>query len=159
MRQRELDEAMELLHFAFRRVIEEPDAVLAEHGFGRLHHRVLYVIGRNPGLTMRELLALLGVTKQALHAPMRELVDGELVRVEREASDRRVKRLRLSPAGRRFERRLSRYEHRAFEAAFRDAGPRAVAGWRRVMDALGQRRRLDVERIRADADDPPASSS
>lgn len=153
MSQNELDEAMELLHFAFRRVIEEPDSVLAEHGFGRLHHRVLYVIGKNPGLTKGELLELLGVTKQAAHAPLRDLVEGELVRVEPDEADRRVKRLQLSASGRRFERRLSRYEHRVFEAAFAEAGPRAVEGWRRVMDALGQGRRLEVESLRPAAEE------
>lgn len=142
---RELDEAMELMHFAFRRVIEEPDGILAEFGSGRVHHRLLYVIGKNQGLAVGELVELLGVTKQAVHAPLKDLIDTELVVVERATDDRRIKRLRLTQAGRRFERRLSRAEHRVFAEAFEKAGPEAVAGWHRVMDALGEGRRLRLD--------------
>lgn len=141
----ELDEAMELLHFAFRRVIEEPDSLLGARGYGRLHHRLLYVIGKNRGLAIGELVELLGVTKQAVHAPLRDLIDVGLVEVQRARGDRRVKRLALTPAGRRYERRLSRAEHRVIVEAFEKAGPAAVDGWRRVMDALGQGRRLRSE--------------
>ena len=141
----ELDEAMELLHFAFRRVIEEPDSILSELGLGRLHHRVLYVIGKNKNLAVGALVDLLGVTKQALHGPVKDLVDSELVEVTRDPADRRSKRLRLTSAGRRFERRLSRAEHRVLSAAFDHMGPEAVAGWRKVMDELGQGRRLRVD--------------
>lgn len=141
----ELDEAMELLHFAFRRVIEEPDGLLGERGYGRLHHRLLYVIGKNRGLAVGALVELLGVTKQAVHAPLRDLIDVGMVEVQRARGDRRVKRLALTPAGRRYERRLSRAEHRVIAEAFDHAGPGAVEGWRRVMDALGQGRRLRTE--------------
>jgi DNA-binding MarR family transcriptional regulator len=143
----ELDEAMELLHFAFRRVIEEPDSLLGDRGYGRLHHRLLYVIGKNRGLAVGELVELLGVTKQAVHVPLRDLVDVGLVEVQRARGDRRVKRLALTPAGRRYERRLSRAEHRVIAEAFQRAGPSAVEGWRRVMDALGQGRRLRSEQV------------
>ena len=138
----DLDEAMELLHFAFRRVIEEPDSLLGDRGYGRLHHRLLYVIGKNRGLAVGELVELLGVTKQAVHAPLRDLIDVGLVEVQRARGDRRVKRLALTATGRRYERRLSRAEHRVIAEAFERAGPAAVEGWRRVMNALGQGRRL-----------------
>lgn len=141
----ELDEAMELMHFAFRRVIEEPDGILEELERGRVHHRLLYVIGKNEGIAVGELIELLSVTKQALYGPLKDLVATELVVVERSPDDRRIKQLSLTEAGRRFERRLSRAEHRVLAQAFEDAGPEAVAGWRRVMDALGQGRRLRVK--------------
>ncbi|MEM9694924.1 MAG: MarR family transcriptional regulator [Myxococcota bacterium] len=141
-----LDEAMELLHHAFRRVIEEPDDILAAHGFGRLHHRILYVIGKNPGLATGELIGLLGVTKQAVHGPLQRLVEEELVRVERPADDRRRKQLRLTDGGDAFERRLSRCEHRVFAEAFALVEDADVAGWHRVMESLGAGRRLRLPR-------------
>lgn len=137
-----LDEAMELIHFAFRRVVEAPDRVLEARGMGRLHHRLLYVIGKNPGIDVTQTLDLLGITKQAGNAPLRELVDADLVRVVRPSEDRRRKLLTLTPAGKRFERRLAQLQHRVFAQAFTEAGPDAVEGWRVVMDRLGAGRRL-----------------
>ncbi len=137
-----LDEAMELIHFAFRRVVEAPDRVLETRGMGRLHHRLLFVIGHNPGIDVTQTLDLLGITKQAGNAPLRELMEAGLVRVERPNEDRRRKLLRLTPSGKRFERRLAHLQHRVFAEAFVECGPEAVAAWRLVMDHLGGGRRL-----------------
>lgn len=139
-----LDEAMELIHFAFRRVVEAPDRVLEARGMGRLHHRLLFVIGKNPGIDVTQMLELLGITKQAGNAPLRELVEADLVRVERPEEDRRRKLLTLTATGKRFERRLATLQHRVFAQAFAETDADAVEGWRIVMDLLGGGRRLRV---------------
>jgi len=139
-----LDEAMELIDFAFRRIVEAPDRELARRGMGRLHHRLLYVIGHNPGIDVRQTGELLGISKQAVHGPLRDLVEEDLVEVERPSSDRRRKLLTLTVAGKAFERRLAEMQHAVFAEAFERAGPRAVEAWCQVMDALGAGRRLRV---------------
>lgn len=143
----ELDEAMELMHFAWRRVITEPDRILAELELGRLHHRVLYVVRQNPDLAIGELIDLLGVSKQALHRPVKELAAAGMLVAIRAKGDRRVKHLRLTPQGKRYERRLARAEYGVFIEAFERAGPRAVQQWRHVMNALSLGRRLRVPEL------------
>ena len=135
----ELDEAQELLFFAFRNLTAEPDRVLADRGFSRVHHRILYFLRRNPGFGPGDLLRILRVSKQALSRPLRELSARGLLRAEQVPENRRRKRLLLTPAGARFERRLSGLQRRRFAAAFRTAGPAAAAGWRQVMGLLGTR--------------------
>jgi DNA-binding MarR family transcriptional regulator len=135
---------MELLHFAFRRVTEAPDRLLAQRGLGRLHHRILYVIAHNPRIEVGPVGELLGITKQAVHGPLRDLMDQGLVEVHRPEDDRRRKQLTLTSVGEELERRLALTEHQVFEEAFRDAGPEAVEGWRRVMQQLGGGRRLKL---------------
>jgi DNA-binding MarR family transcriptional regulator len=130
------NEPLVLLHFAFRAVVAEPDARLAELGLGRVHHRALFFIARTPGLRVMDLLATLNVSKQALHLPLKELVRQKLVQSRAEPGNRRERRLRLTAAGRALERRLSGQQRRAFAAAFRKAGPGAARGWRSVMRAL-----------------------
>lgn len=137
-----LDEAMELIHFAFRRVVEAPDRALAKRGMGRLHHRILFVVGKNRGIDIGQVTDLLGITKQAVHAPLKELVDAGLVLVARPEEDRRRKTLTLTATGARFERHLARLQSAVFAEAFEECGERAVAGWREVMDTLGAGRRL-----------------
>lgn len=137
-----LDEAMELIHFGFRRVVEEPDALLARHGMGRLHHRVLYVVGRNAGIRVLELAQLLGVSKQALHGPLTDLRRAALVAHVVDPTDGRARALELTATGKRFERTLARLQHERFAEAFDAAGPEAERCWRAVMDRLGGGRRL-----------------
>jgi len=132
-----LDEAQELLFFAFRELTAEPDRVLAERGLSRVHHRVLYFVRRHPGLGPGGLQRILGVSKQALARPLRELASQGLLRGEPLPENRRRKRLLLTPAGLRLERRLSELQRRRFGAAFGLLGPAAAAGWREVMRVLG----------------------
>ena len=139
-----LDEAMELMHFAFRQVIEAPDRALAEQGFSRLHHRILYVTAHNPGIVVGDVVGLLGVTKQAVHRPIRQLCEAGLVTLEQGDDDRRTRSLQLTRKGRRFERQLAHMQHRIFRQAFEDAGSSAEKGWRAVMDRIGGHRRLRV---------------
>ena len=91
-----------------------------------------------------ELIDLLGVSKQALHRPVKDLMGAEMLVAVRARGDRRVKHLRLTSQGKRYERRLARAEHGVFVEAFERAGPRAVGEWRRVMNALSLGRRLRV---------------
>jgi DNA-binding MarR family transcriptional regulator len=133
----DLDEALELLHFAFRAVVAGPDRELAKLGLGRVHHRVLYFIGRAPDLRVGDLLRVLDVTKQALNAPLRKLERLGLVRRRSDPANRRVKRLALTRKGAALEARLSGAQRRDFARAFRKAGPTARRGWREVMTVLG----------------------
>jgi DNA-binding MarR family transcriptional regulator len=91
---------MELIHVGFRRVVAGPDRLLATRGYGRVHHRILFVVGRNPGLSVGDLLALLDVTRQAISGPLRRLVVDGLVSAETSSSSRRRKSLVLTPAQR-----------------------------------------------------------
>jgi DNA-binding MarR family transcriptional regulator len=134
-----LDAAQELLFFAFRDLTAEPDRVLAERGLSRVHHRILYFVRRNHGLGPGELLAILRVTKQALARPLRELAAQGLVLAEAVPENRRRKRLTLTPAGLRLERRVSELQRRRFAEAFAAAGPSAAATWAEVMRLLGTR--------------------
>jgi DNA-binding MarR family transcriptional regulator len=145
-----LDEAMELMHFGFRCVVAGPDRLLATRGYGRVHHRILFVVGRNPGLSVGDLLALLGVTKQAISSPLRRLVEDGLVSAEAAADSKRRKSLVLTSAGTKFERRVSDLQRKRFAEAFARVGAAAERGWREVMDDLAEGGRLRVETL------PPA---
>jgi DNA-binding MarR family transcriptional regulator len=131
-----LREAIELLYFGYREFTAGPDRILAERGLNRVHHRILYFIGRNDPVSVSELLAILDVTKQALHGPLRQLVRMNLVSNEPSARDRRVKQLRLTATGRRLERRLTGTQMALLSGVFEATGASAAQGWRAVMGAL-----------------------
>jgi len=132
------NEPLLLLHFAFRSVTRGPDALLARHGFGRLHHRVLFFVGRDPGVRVGDLQSALGISKQALHLPLRELVRAKLVASTPDLDDARTRRLHLTAAGKALEDSLSGSQRKRFQTAFRRAGKEAKDGWRRVMAELAR---------------------
>ena len=133
-----LDDPSALLFFGFRALTAEPDRMLEARGLGRVHHRILYFVGRTPGIRVGGLQATLGVSKQALNRPLRALLSAGLVEATVPAGNRRTKELRLTRAGALLEKRLGAAQRRRFERAFRAAGADAERGWREVMRCLGE---------------------
>jgi DNA-binding MarR family transcriptional regulator len=139
-RESELSFALALTHFAFRKIIKEPDRILAKRGLGRVHHRVLFFVARRPGLSVGDLLEILDVSKQSLHRPMQDLLALRMLESVPDPKNRRVRRLHLTRRGRAFEARLSGIQRRLFARAFSAHGPAAEREWRAVMADLGDGR-------------------
>jgi DNA-binding MarR family transcriptional regulator len=135
-RRDELREAIELFYFAYRAFTDRADAILAGRGLGRVHHRILYFIGRRPDVSVRGLLDLLAVSKQALNAPLRQLLAMELVAAVADPGDRRAKNLRLTPEGQRLEAALTGAQMILLQSAFDQAADGGEQGWRGVMAQL-----------------------
>ena len=145
LREEELRQAIELLFFAYRDFTAEPDLLLAEIGIGRAHHRVIYFVGRHPAITVSELLAILGITKQSLSRVLGQLVGDGWVVQSKGIRDRRQRLLELTAKGVALERQLTERQRQKVARAYREAGPVAVEGFRQVMIGLideGDRRRF-----------------
>jgi DNA-binding MarR family transcriptional regulator len=132
----QLRQGIELMFFAYRGFTADPDRILEARGYGRAHHRAIHFINRRPGLTVNELLDILGVTKQSLNRVLRQLVDDRLVDSRIGLVDRRQRNLYLTDAGQALERELSEAQRRRMRAAFSNAGPEAVIGFRRVLEEM-----------------------
>ncbi len=145
LREEDLRQGIELLYFAYRDFTAEPDAILAEYGFGRAHHRVIHFVGRNPRITVSELLAILKITKQSLSRVLGQLVREEFIVQHEGTQDRRQRLLELTPTGIALERRLSESQRRRFADAYRHAGAEAVEGYRKVL--MGMISEEDRERV------------
>ena len=137
-RQQELNQALESMHFGFRAMIYQPDQRLAKLGLARIHHRLLYFIGRNPDCSINELLQIMRITKQYLHKPLKKLLDLGYVKQKTDVADRRIRRLQLSAKGRKLEFELSEVQRRRFAHIFKQAGPAAEKHWRQVMALLSE---------------------
>ena len=133
LREEELRQAMELLFFAYRDFTGEPDQILAEYGFGRAHHRVIYFVGRHPSITVSDLLKILRITKQSLSRVLGQLVREGFVVQRPGARDRRQRLLELTDKGWELERRLSERQRARIVRAYREAGVEAVEGFRQVL--------------------------
>jgi len=118
-------EIVELLFFAYRDFISDPDKLLAEYGFGRAHHRVLHFLKRNPGIRVADLLDILKITKQSLGRVLKQLIDEEFVYQVEGQSDRRQRLLHLTDRGSELAESLARPQIARVRAALERAGPDA----------------------------------
>lgn len=114
----ELVACIELLYFAYRDFTSDPDAILADYGFGRAHHRVLHFVRRNPGLKVAELLDILKITKQSLGRVLKQLIDEGFVIQRAGNEDRRERRLYMSAKGTRLANKLTEIQSRRLQQAF-----------------------------------------
>ena len=137
-RQDQLNLALESMHFGFRAMVYKPDERLAQLGLSRIHHRLLYFIGRNPVCSINELLQIMRITKQYLHRPLRQMIELGYIEQTTDHRDRRVKRLELSTSGKKLEYELTEVQRRRFADIFKQAGPVAEQHWREVMQLLGE---------------------
>ena len=114
---------IELFFFAYRDFTSDPDAILADYGFGRAHHRVLHFVNRTPGLTVAELLDVLKITKQSLARVLKQLIDtGHIVQVQG-PRDRRQRELYPTARGRALALELARPQSRRIHAALEGSNP------------------------------------
>lgn len=136
LREAEVRRGIELLYFGYSSMIKHADEKLAGTPYGRAHHRALYFIARQPGLTVSELLHLLDITKQSLGRVLTDLQDGGLVEQKVGPRDRRQRLLYLTPAGAAFEAELFTLLRARMAAAYSEAGQHAVGGFWAVLNGL-----------------------
>ncbi len=130
--------AMEAFFFGYQAFTAKADEMLDRRGFSRVHQRIVFFIARYPGLSVKELLGVLGVSKQALNAPLRQLMAMDLVHSAAPDSDKRKRLLALTDEGLKFEQALRREQVKLLQRVFAEAGPEAVSGWLQVNEALGK---------------------
>ena len=131
---------MQAFFFGYQAFTAKADEMLARRGLSRVHQRIVFFIAHYPGVSVKELLTLLGVSKQALNTPLRQLIEMNLVRSVAPETDKRKRLLELTPDGVRFERNLRREQVKLLQCVFAQEGEDAVNGWLAINHALGQTR-------------------
>lgn len=146
---------IELLFFAYRDFVGDPDEVLDRFGFGRAHHRVLHFVNRNPGMKVAELLDILKITKQSLGRVLKQLIDEAYVLQKEGSEDRRQRLLYVTAKGEALALRLARLQTARITRAFAELGPGAHEAARRFLTAMTDPdNRSNVLRLIARADRP-----
>lgn len=141
-------ELIELLFFAYRDFVSDPDEILARFDFGRAHHRVLHFVDRNPGMTVAELLDILRITKQSLGRVLRELIDEGYISQTPGEADRRQRLLHTTDKGHALARSLAEPQTRRLRAALEQLGPAGAEAARRFLTlVIDERNRAEATRL------------
>lgn len=129
-------EIIELLFFAYRDFISDPDAILDTSGFGRAHHRVVHFVNREPGLTVAALLDTLKITKQSLARVLKQLIDSGYIAQVAGPEDRRQRRLFPTAKGRELALALARPQSCRIANALNDLEDSERAAVKRFLSGM-----------------------
>src|SRR5947209_10853660 len=127
---------IELLFFAYRDFVSDPDHVLEKFGFGRAHHRVLHFVNRNPGMKVADLLDILRITKQSLGRVLKQLVDEGYVIQKEGHDDRRHRLLFVTAKGEQLAMKLAGLQTERITRALAHLGPGAHTAARESLAAV-----------------------
>ena len=136
LREEVLRNSIEQLFFAYRDFTGEADTILAKRDMGRAHHRVIYFVGRNPDITVTDLLTILNITKQSLSRVLSRLVDDGYINTTQGSNDKRQRLLSLTDKGITLERELTTVQMARFSRAYKKAGVESVDGFLRVLEHM-----------------------
>lgn len=119
---------IELLFFAYRDFVSDPDAALSSYGFGRAHHRVIHFVNRHPGIRVADLLDILKITKQSLGRVLKQLVDTGFIEQKTGPLDRRQRLLFPTETGRALAERLTALQADRIRRSLDSLTPEQQAG-------------------------------
>ena len=143
------DDLIELLFFAYRDFVGDPDRILAQYGFGRAHHRVLHFVDRYPGLTIAELLDILRITKQSLNRVLKDLIEQGYILQRTGTSDRRQRLLFCSGTGATLAAELTRVQARRLARALAMPGAAGASPEAFLLAMIEPDERAAVRRLMA----------
>lgn len=137
LREEELDAVLELLLLAEAGLWAEAEPALERASpLGRGHYRAALLLKRRPGLGVRELARLTGLSKQGASRVLGELEAAGMVEKAQGEEDARRRPATLTEQGRAFEADVSEHLRAHLARAYRTGGLDAAAGARRILAAL-----------------------
>ena len=132
LRDEEIKRVIELLFFSYRDFTAGPDQILQKIKFGRAHHRIIYFIGKKNNITIKDLLAILQITKQSLSRVLNQLVSEGYVDVDI-GYDKRTKKLSLTQKGLDLENKLSTIQINKIKKIISNSEEKDINGFKKIL--------------------------
>ena len=129
---KEVRKVIELLFFSYRDFTSGPDKILEKLNFGRAHHRVIYFVGKKNNITIKELLAVLQITKQSLSRVLNQLVNEKFIIVS-SGLDKRTKKLSLTDKGIELENQLSTIQINKIRGVINKFSEDNINGFKKIL--------------------------
>lgn len=130
------DYSLILFHFAYKTFINTADEIIEKHGMSRQHHRFLFYISKMPGISVKELLDFLEITKQGSHRTLSKLKEEQLIEEYQSDEDKRVKKLYPTKQGKELVKVLNKEQLNMLQNILDEAG----TNWFDVMETYAEQR-------------------
>lgn len=131
----EIRKIIELLFFSYREFTSGPDRILNNLNFGRAHHRIIYFVGKQEKITIKDLLSILKIKKQSLSRVLKQLVEQKYIIVSI-GEDKRTKNLSLTKLGIELENQLSKIQSDNIKSIFRKFEENDINGFKKILYEL-----------------------
>ena len=132
LEEKEIRKLIEILFFSYRDFIAGPDRILEKIHFGRAHHRIIYFVGKNKEITIKDLLKILQITKQSLSRVLNQLVKEKYILVST-GIDKRTKNLSLTKKGHELENELSTIQIKKIKNILKNANEDNIGGFKTLL--------------------------
>ena len=99
LRDEQIKDFIEKLFYAYRETFADPKKILSKYSFGIAHLKALNLISKYEGLTIKELILKLKITKQSLNRVMQELHKSNVIIYKKGQKDSRHKHIFLADKG------------------------------------------------------------
>ena len=126
---------IELFFFSYRDFTAGPDKILEKINFGRAHHRVIYFVGKEKNITIKELLSILQITKQSLSRVLSQLVKENYILLKT-GTDKRTKNLILTKKGKELENKLSIIQINKIKNVIKNFNHSDINGFKKIMYSI-----------------------
>lgn len=125
-----------LFYFAYKTFIHTADEIIEKKGMRRQHHRFLFFIDKVPGITIRDLLRSMEISKQGSHQTLKKLKDEGLVVERKSKIDRRVKELFATDKGHALVTEINKAQNDLLQSIKAEVGN----DWNAMMEELASKR-------------------
>ena len=133
--EKEIRKIIELIFFSYREFTLGPDEILNKINYGRAHHRVIYFVGKQKNITIKDLLGILKITKQSLSRVLNQLVKEKYILVSI-GEDKRTKKLCLTQKGLDLEEKLSKIQINKIKNIINDEKESDINGFKKILYSM-----------------------
>ncbi|ALM58179.1 MarR family winged helix-turn-helix transcriptional regulator [Staphylococcus equorum] len=125
-----------LFYFAYKTFINTADEIIEAYGLNRQHHRFLFFIEKVPGITIKDLLKSLEISKQGSHATLKKLKDEAYITEQPTETDKRIKALYPTEKGTKLVQELNKAQNDLFQ----DIQKKVGNDWYAIMEEFASYR-------------------
>ncbi|GEQ06145.1 helix-turn-helix domain-containing protein [Staphylococcus gallinarum] len=139
-----------LFYFAYKTFINTADEIIEAYGLNRQHHRFLFFIDKVPGITIKDLLKSMEISKQGSHAALKKLKDEAYIIEKQTEHDKRVKALYATDKGTKLVRELNKAQNDLFQ----DIQKKVGNDWYAIMEEFASHRQgyAEIKHLKDDFD-------
>ena len=132
----QIKDCIQLLLYAYRETFSDPKDILKKNSMGAAHHRTLYLIERNEGISVNELLIKLKITKQSLNRVLQDLKKMKIIKQLKDKNDSRRKLLYLDQTGKKFYNEIFQSQKKRIFNALKESDSDSVIKFKQVLEKI-----------------------
>ena len=132
----QIKDFIEQIFYVYRETYSDPKKILKKYSFGTAHQRTIYIIERNTGITVSELLKKLKVTKQSLNRVLRDLIKNKTIILKKGEVDSRQRHIFLDERGKKIFEEMFCEQKKKIYNAFKNSDSDSVIKFKTVLKKI-----------------------